>query len=607
MKSQLAQHKRKLLASVLGLAIFAPGSHAIEFSKGELTGSWDTTISYGAGWRVEERDDNNVGKSNLNPLVGSLPLAEQIAAPGRFSINGDDGNLNYDDGDLISHALKITTELGFSYRNFGGFFRASAFNDFENDDADFLRPIANDGFLEPRNSGDFGDPRDFVGSDIRLLDAYLYYDYSLGENSGTVRLGRQVVSWGESTFIQGGINVINPIDVSKLRVAGAELREAFLPIDMVWTSLDLTENLSFEALYMFEFEQINPDPRGSFFSSNDFGVVGGTAAMLGFGLFPELAPPLTVGRTNDRSPSDSGQYGVALRYYSPELGDTEFGFYYMNYHSRLPLVSGITVTDGSPSSGQYFIEYPEDIELYGFSFNTEIASIAFQGEISYRDNQPLQIDDVEVLFAALTPLNGGIPEPANRFVSQLGNFGFGQEIQGFERHEVTQAQFTLTKIIGPNNPFKANQWVLLGEVGATKIWDLPDQSVLRYEGPGTNTGGGASALTGGNFRNPVTQEEGFANEFSWGYRLVTRLDYNSAWGTGFNLFPRLAFNHDVNGTSPGPGGNFIEDRKSATLGLGGSYLEKWGFDVAYTAFFGAGEFNPLIDRDFVTFSVRYAF
>ena len=34
-----------------------------------------------------------------------------------------------------------------------------------------------------------------------------------------------MINWGESTFIQGGINAINPVDVSALRVPGAELRD----------------------------------------------------------------------------------------------------------------------------------------------------------------------------------------------------------------------------------------------------------------------------------------------------------------------------------------------------------------------------------------------
>ena len=46
-----------------------------------------------------------------------------------------------------------------------------------------------------------------------------------------------MINWGESTFIQGGINVVNPVDVSRLRVAGAELKEAFLPINSIWPAV----------------------------------------------------------------------------------------------------------------------------------------------------------------------------------------------------------------------------------------------------------------------------------------------------------------------------------------------------------------------------------
>lgn len=49
------------------------------------------------------------------------------------------------------------------------------------------------------------------------------------------------------------------------------------------------------------------------------------------------------------------------------------------------------------------LEYPEDIKLYGISFNTSFGAISVQGEIAYRPNLPLQIDDVDVAFAALQP------------------------------------------------------------------------------------------------------------------------------------------------------------------------------------------------------------
>ena len=601
----------KVAMTVASLGLVS-AANAVSWKKGDFSASWDTTISYGVSVRVEDRDENLVGKANLNPFVGLLPLPEQIAHPGRFSVNSDDGNLNYDSGELFSNAIKLTTEFGFNYKTWGGFFRGTAFYDFENDPRKELSDTA----------------KEFVGHKARLLDAFLYKDFSIGSHAGTVRVGRQVVSWGESTFIQQGINVINPVDVSKLRVAGAELKEAFLPIDMLYGSLDLTQNLSMEAVYMLEFEQIDPDPAGTYFSTNDFATPGGEYVMLGFGLVPQYSSipalsqipgtdPLiatiqnaTIFRKHVKGASDSGQYGVAFKYYAAELNDTEFGLYYLRYHSRLPLISAVTLTNTSPSSGAYFIEYPEDINLYGLSFNTNIgdSGISLQGELSYRDNVPLQVDDVELLFAALSPLNPLIPEPALRFTSQLGEYGPGETIRGWERHKMSQLQFTATKLFGPSSWLGTDQAVLLGEIGFTEVWDLPDPEVLRYNGPGTDTGGGPSAVTGGNLRNPVTEpREWFATPFSWGYRLITRLDYNNAFGTPINLFPRLAFNHDVNGITPGPGGNFVEGRKSLTVGVAATYLEKWGADLSYTAFLGSDRHYLLHDRDYVSFNIKYSF
>ena len=54
-----------------------------------------------------------------------------------------------------------------------------------------------------------------------------------------------------------------------------------------------------------------------------------------------------------------------------------------------------------PGTARYIIEYPEDIQLYGVSFNAEIGAtgISLQGEVSYREDVPLQVDDVELLLA----------------------------------------------------------------------------------------------------------------------------------------------------------------------------------------------------------------
>ena len=114
-------------------------------------------------------------------------------------------------------------------------------------------------------------------------------------------------------------------------------------------------------------------------------------------------------------------------------------------------------------------------------------------------------------------------------------------------------------------------------------------------------------MNSGNLNNPETQMNGFPTAFSWGYRVAARADYNNAFNTPFTLSPRVAFNHDVNGTSPGPGGNFIDGRKSVTLGVEANYLNRWAVDFSYTNYFGGGQFNLISDRDFVAFVAKYSF
>lgn len=620
--------KRLLVMTGLATAISAICVNPVmagEFSNGDWFGSIDTTISYGASWRVDDYDPADVGKAANNPIAFNLPGAAQFGTTGRWSNNDDDGDLNYRSaGDLITHNFKVTSEIDISNGNFGAFIRASAFYDFENADNDLLSDEA----------------QERVGTDVRLTDAYIWGDHEIGEHFLTWRLGQQVVSWGESTFIQGGLNAINPVDVSKLRLAGSELKEAFEGVNMLWGSMDLTDSLSIEGLVLFEWENIIPDPAGTYYAASDIATPGGSYAMLGFGLYPQPVinpdlfstvclqgnltasdtglPPQLVGagcalaipRGATREADDSGQYGAALRWFAEDWGGSEFGFYYLRYHSRLPMISGAAITSHPLvppffASASYWTEYPEDLDLFGISFNTTIGTWSLGGEVSYRPDLPLQIDDVEILFGALTPLNPLLAAPVSRYQSQLGQFAPGEVIRGWHENDSWQAQATLTKLFGPGVLFGASQIVFLTEVGFNAVPDLHDESVLRYNGSGTDTGGGPDAFTG-HFNNPVTEPDGFADDFSWGYRMVARFDYYNGFGAT-TVSPRIAWAHDVDGTTPGPGGSFIDGRKTLTIGVGFNYLDRWIFDLAYTDYMGGGRYNLLQNRDFFAASVRYSF
>jgi hypothetical protein len=574
----------------------APGS--------EFKWSWGNTISYGLGFRLEDPDKRLIG----------------VAAGGTaYSVNGDDGIQNYETG-IFTNAVKLTSELQFSYKGFGGFVRAFGFYDYENETADRAR-------TELSNAA-----KDRVGARVEIRDAFLYGRFKLGGLPGELRAGWQVINWGESTFIQGGINAINPIDVSALRVPGAELREAYLPIGAVKLSVKPSASTSLEAFYQFTWEETHPDPVGSYFSTTDLAGGGASKVMLGFGAAPDTIPVgapipgnpvgVAVPKVDTREPSDQGQYGAALRILVDGLGGTEFGLYFVNYHSRLPVImantgtaAGVLQSGNYAATASYFLTYPEDIKLFGASFNTQLGrtGIALQGEVSHRLDVPLQMDDVEILYAALSPLRllPPIPQLAplrglGAFLAannQVGAYEFSEEITGYRRFDTTQVQMTLTKAF--SHLLGADQVVLVAEGAWSTVHDLPDQSELRLEAPGTYTSGN-ELFTTARIQPATESASAFPTKNAWGYVVAGRFEYNNAIGA-VNVVPRFSWAQDIDGVSPGPGGNFIEGRKGLTLGLGFNYLSKWELDISYTSFFGADRYNLQNDRDFLAANIKFTF
>ena len=570
----------------------------------EFKVKWDNTLTYGVATRLRGQDKGILG----------------LAASGTgFSVNGDDGNRNYDKG-LFTNAAKITSEVQFSFRSVGGFVRGFAFYDYENEKGDRARTPLSEDALER------------VGSRAEFRDAFIYGRFKLGRRPAELRAGWQVINWGESTFLQGGINAINPVDVSVLRVPGSELRDALLPVGAVKLSLKPSDSTSLEGFYQFTWEETKVDPVGSYFSATDLAGAGAEKVMLGFGSAPDTIrvgqniPGNPVGvavpRVASVEPSKQGQFGAALRILAEGLGGTEFGLYFVNYHSRLPLImartgtsAGILAQGNYAATASYFLTYPEDIKLLGASFNTQLGrtGIALQGEVSHRRDLPLQVDDVELLFAALSPLRllPPVPQLAPLIglgtllggTNQLGAYGFSQEITGFRRFNTTQAQMTATRAF--SRDLGADQMVLVGEAGFGTVHDLPGQSVLRLEAPGTYTSGNPVHETA-RVQPGTEPASAFPTSNAWGYVLAGRLEYNNALGA-VNMIPRFSFSQDVSGTSPGPGGNFIEGRKALTLGLGFQYRFNWELDVSYTDFFGAGRYNLINDRDLVAANLKFSF
>lgn len=643
----VAKFRAGTVSTVLALLTTLPAG-ALTFEIGDITGSFDTTLSAGVSFRVKDRDPALVGIANGGTAA---------------SVNTDDGNLNYDKG-LFSKVLKGTHDLELSNPDgsLGAFVRFTYFKDFENE--------------SPQKRTQFNKVAlNRVGYNISLLDAYLVYKFEAGGKPVDLRFGRQVLNWGESTFIPNGISIINAVDVARLRIPGSELREALKPVPMVSASIGLSELLTLEAFYLLAAQETDADPRGSYFSTNDFASIGGNAVYLGFGALSDRAARGAVPRGEDNRARHDGQFGIALRYLAEGLNNTEFGFYFMNVHSRLPSLAAYTPTSpintnltgpltqvfigtgmdptvagaqaaglwqlivlsqtnpgaltptqiatlqapqtqaaingarsiaflNSAATARYIVEYPEDIQVFGVSFNTALASsgISLQGELSLKTDVPLAVDDIELLFAALSSIN-----PAFGPNNQIGNFlgRLNTYIPGYRELDVWQGQVTATKAFGP--ALGADQWVLVAEVGGINVPDLPSKDVLRFEGPGTYTSGSQAAMNGtGNAALPATPYSAFADRFSWGYQLLVRFDYSNVFA-GINISPSLGFAHDVGGNTPAPAGNFLEGRRTTTLGLEFVFQNQWSADMRYVSYSGAGRFNLLGDRDFASFTLKYSF
>ena len=671
-------YKKPLAISITAalLSLAATNVQAKNFQLGKFEISFDSTFSVGSSWRVEDRNwNNNVGKSNnlnngfnfnqYHPILNANPDPATVwNGAGTYSTNGDNGNLNYDPGESFSKIIKGSHDLDIRYDNVGLFVRGMYFYDFEMMDNDRAWTNPSSGVVN--NPCRDSQAEEQLCRDIRLLDAFVYGDFELGEMPLSVRIGQQVISWGESTLISHGISELNPVDIARLKAPGSELKEAFIPFGAVWASLGVTDNFNVEMFYQYSWEKtILPAP-GSYFSTNDFAGDGGhfNNVQLNFASNPDMDLDFLISGLNAlranvlngniamadaggayvsafptkitlrkqdavNEPEDGGQYGLRLTWYLPALNDTELSLYYMNYHSRRPVFSGITsnfggealahdvglllsegITYDNYSSLQAFssveLDYIEDIKLYAMSFNTAIGLTSVAGEVTYRQDDPLQIDDVELLFAAMPQqLANDLGRSELDGVSQMATFQGGERANGFILSDTLQAQFTITNLWGPT--LGAGQFTTLLEVGGINIQDMPDKDVLRLNGPGTSRNGGIAGKEGleaavqdGVETNP------FPDEFSWGYRLVGKLAYNNVFA-GINISPRVIFSHDVKGITPDPLFLFVEDRKSLSFGTTFDYQSRWSADISYNKFFdGVGTTNQMADRDYVSFSIKYS-
>ncbi len=569
----------------------------------------NSELSIGASWRTENADNSLIGYEN--------------GGTGATGIS-DDGNLNFDKGEAFSQILKGSHDVQMTTGNFGSFTRFKYWSDIELENGN--RPHGNsvNGYEEgtPLDDSGFTDNAKFSG--ISLLDAYVYGSFDIAEMALDVRLGRQVLSWGESTFIHGGINSTNPYDLSALRRAGATLEEAILPVGMAYLNFGATDNLSIEAFYQYEWARTELDGCGTFFGS-DSGAPGCDYVTLGSvnGSTDAVAldSGLVVNRHDDVEAKDEGQFGIAARYYAEELNNTEFGVYFMNLHSRLPYLSIVRnsnpgvegvlpateagtaaavpfIPSSTPGLGalseynaQYLFEFPEDQKYIGLSFATNVDGVALSGEVSYRPDSPVKINGTHVSVSANTEAEideeTGIALP---FTERVIAAEPGTLVHGYDLYDISQIQVTAIKFV--ERVMGASHLSLVGEAGLIIANGIEDSDFVY--GRDTVFGLG-DASTG----------DGYATDQSWGYRAQAALEYPSAFA-GVTLKPSLSWSHDVEGYSPDPSEQFSEGRQSLGLSIEASYQQMYSANLAYQMFDG-GDYSTISDKDFVSLSLGVSY
>ena len=626
--------------------LVAVHAQAVEFSfaDDQITGALDTTISYGQLWRVQGQDKSN------------------------NDINTNDGNRNFDTG-LVSEVFKITTDLEVTYENYGAFIRGTAFYDTQIMDKrnNYLdtslayQPSQN----VPNDTSYTRATRHSAGRDAQILDAYIYGNWDIGDMPLGVRFGKQVFNWGEGIFYRGGVNTTNPVDAGKFRLPGAEIKEVLVPVDAISFNIGLTDNLSMDAFYQWNWKETAIDPVGTFFSETDlFGEGGNTAynnfdgtalapAIAGYnslaaGLFgvPALAGAQAAGLyqnginnsfgsilkvadvTSDLNAKNDGQYGFSFKYIAEELNSTEFGLYMVNYHAKEPTIyadlngyEGVNIAGLAPAVGgilnaaglatvdilgatQAKREYAEDIRMYGFSFNTTVNETSVFGELAYRPNLPVGIAATNDLLGDLVLQGAQLADNSGTLPGAGTALIAGQQIT----RDGSVSNYRRVEAFNASIGAIHNFGNILSFDSLFGVAELASEH-LRADSLKYNAVNGERCIAGRANTSYSTDaamaKQDCASSDAYGYTLLMSGTWNDVYA-GVNLSPFAVFKHDFQGNGHQTG-NFIEDRKAYTVGLRASYLNSLEAEIQYTEFMGAGQSNSGRDRDNIGLNVKYSF
>ena len=398
--------KKKLLAYPLFAAATAVSlqAHAFKFDTG---GDWDI------------RWDNTL-KGNLMTRVASMDpdvYDPNKAQPSAAAALADDATYSVDrsEGGFVSQRIDLLSEVDVVWKDMFGFRVSGAgWYDFAYDDSDHPENGSTKGFdsaystwgsltVRPGKYTDDAEDLHYRGGE--LLDAFVFANFDVGEVSANIRAGRHTLYWGQSFLSTGAIHgfagSMAALDLAKgLGTPGSEAKELFMPNGKLSSVVQLTNNLTFNAFYAYEFVPLRWPEGGTYFSLNEALTENSEflTATPGVG----GAPRVGFKAKNYKS-KDSGDWGINIQYYI-EPWSLETSFIYMNNTDRL--TSGLYSTFGDVTAreaalaaetnavllGHYGWVYKDDIDTFGFSLSKEMLGISWGADFVYRKNNALNPD-----------------------------------------------------------------------------------------------------------------------------------------------------------------------------------------------------------------------
>jgi hypothetical protein len=538
-----------------GIAATLPWSSAAagELKLGAIDFDLATTLTASATYRAQGRAADLVGFEN----GGTGEIGD---------VSSDDGTLNFARGDATSQMVSALHELEARWANLTAFTRVNYFYDrvYAENDVRFAKLGRN--------------ARRDAGYRFDVLDAFVAGAFEVAERPLDIRLGRQAISWGESLYIGGGLSSISPYDFGQLVRPGSPLKEGLLPFWAARVDTSPVEGLTVSAFYQLAWRPNRQLARGTFFSTWDVVAAGADRNPVGsntgepLDLLDPDNPIFFIGRENDVSGADQGQFGISLRGHLENLNDgTDVGIYFARINSRDPFVGSILRGLDPFTDLNYRLVYPDRVDLYGLSASTSVAAfggMVVQGEVTYRRHQPLG-ESNQAVFERL-------------FISEPG-----ASADGYIRRDTVQAQIGWVASLGPEawvTALGGDAATISGEVAVFHVRGMPSAEDVALFGTGPTPPTATSA----------------------GYVLDASIDYFDVVPK-LTLSPTLTWSQDIEGNTPYPFVTFKEGRKSVTVGSRFTYSSAWSGALTYTNYFGARGSNDLQDRDHVALRVSYAF